>query len=180
MKCLLFLLLTGSLGLFGGPAQTSAQTSAQAPASAPTPDRQQLRVWQGRYPHHDVRGPRGRVQKISFFKLPALRKPLAEMLGEDFLDGVEQGNYLEEPIELFGDYLLVRLYPNLRRIEDEHRLIIVVPLEGTALHAVYYQEVTGADGQRDIQTDWRHSFGTSLDDLPESLKTRLATIMGLP
>ncbi len=176
MKRLLSLLLVGSLGLFGGLEQISAQT----PASAQTSDRQQLRVWQGRYPHHDVRGPRGRVQKTSFFKLPAVRKPLTDLLGEEFLDGVEQGHYLEEPIELFGDYLLVRLYPNLRRIEDEHRLIIVVPLEGTALHAVYYREVVGADGQRDIQTDWRHSSGTSLDDLPESLKTRLATIMGLP
>ncbi len=176
MKHLLFLLLVGSLGLSSNPVQTSAQT----PAAAPTSDRQQLRVWQGRYPHHDVRGPRGRVQKTSFFKLPAVRKPLTDLLGEEFLDGVEQGNYLEEPIELVGDYLLVRLYPNLRRIEDEHRLIIVVPLQGTALHAVYYQEVVGADGQRDIQTDWRHSPGTSLDDLPKSLKISLATMMGFP
>jgi hypothetical protein len=180
MKRLLSLLLVGSLGLFGSLVPTSAQTPAQAPPSAPTSDRQPLRVWQGRYPHHEVRGPRGRVQKISFFKLPALRKPLADLLGQDFLDGVEQGNYLEEPIELVGDYLVIRLYPNLRRMEDEHRLIIVVPLEGTALHAVYYQEVTGAGGQRDIQTDWRHSPGTSLDNLPKSLKISLATMMGFP
>ncbi len=176
MKRLLSLLLIGSLGLFGGLAQIPAQT----PASAQTPDRQQLRVWQGRYPHHEVRGGRGRVQKISFFKLPAVRKPLADLLGQTFLDAVEQGDYLEEKIELVGDYLVVRLYPNLRRIDDEHRLIIVVPLEGTALHAVYYQEVVGADGQRDIQTDWRHSPGTSLDDLPKSLKISLATMMGFP
>ncbi len=177
MKRLLsLLLLIGSLGLFGGLAQIPAQTPASAQASG----RQQLRVWQGRYPHHDVRGPRGRVQKISFFKLPAVRKPLADLLGQTFLDGVEQGDYLEEKIELVGDYLVVRLYPNLRRIDDEHRLIIVVPLEGAALHAVYYQEVVGADGQRDIQTDWRHSPGTSLDDLPKSLKISLATMMGFP
>ncbi|WP_058866691.1 hypothetical protein [Chloracidobacterium thermophilum] len=176
MKYLLSLLLIGSLGLCGGLVPTSAQT----PASAQAPDRQQLRVWQGRYPHHEVRGPRGRVQKTSFFKLPAVRKPLADLLGQDFLDGVEQGNYLEEPIELVGDYLVVRLYPNLRRMDDEHRLIIVVPLEGTALHAVYYQEVIGTDGQRDIQTDWRHSPGTSLDNLPKSLKISLATMMGFP
>ncbi|QUW00394.1 hypothetical protein J8C02_02510 [Chloracidobacterium sp. MS 40/45] len=166
MRFLLSLLLTGSLGLSGGPAQT--------------PDREQLRAWQGRYPHHDVKGPRGRVQKTSFFRLPAVRKPLADLLGQDFLDGVEQGDYLEEPIELVGDYLVVRLYPNLRRIDNEHRLIIVVPLEGTALHAVYYQEVIGAGGQRDIQTDWRHSPGTSLDNLPKSLKISLATMMGFP
>jgi len=166
MRVLLSLLLTGILGLSGGPAQM--------------PDRSQLRVWQGRYPHHDVKGPRGRVQKTSFFRLPVVHKPLADLLGQEFLDGVEQGDYLEEPIELIGDYLVVRLYPDLRRVENEWRLIIVVPLATMALHAVYYREVAGPDGQRDIMTDWRHTPDTSLDDLPESLKTSLATMMGVP
>ncbi|MCS7080161.1 MAG: hypothetical protein NZ585_08935 [Chloracidobacterium sp.] len=147
---------------------------------AQTGDRALLRVWQGRYPHHEVKGSRGRVQRISFFKLPAIRGPLAELLGQAFLASVEADDYLEEKIELVGDYLVLRLYPNGHRIDDERRLIIVVPLQNTDLHAVYYQEVVRSDGRREVLQDWKHSPGRSLDDLPKSLKISLATMMGLP
>ncbi|MFQ3581408.1 MAG: hypothetical protein SNJ67_06585 [Chloracidobacterium sp.] len=149
-------------------------------AQAQVVDRAALRDWQGRYPHHEVKGPRGRKQTVSFFKLPAVRGPLADLLGPPFLDGVEEGDYLEEKIELIGDYLVIRLYPNLRRIEDERNLIIIVPLGNPGLHAVYYQQEPTPDGQLSIQTDWKHSAGTSLDDLPKSLKVALATMMGFP
>lgn len=143
-------------------------------------DRAQLRAWQGRYPHHKVKGPRGRMQETSFFKLPSVRKPLADLLGPALLEAVEAGDYLEEKIELVGDHLVLRLIPNPHRIDDERRLIIVVPLTNNDLYAVYYREDVGADGRRNVQTEWKHGPGKSPDDLPKSLQTTLATMMGLP
>lgn len=143
-------------------------------------DRAQLRAWQGRHPHHTVRGPRGRRQETSFFKLPSVGDPLAALLGPAFLEAVEAGDYLEEKIELVGDHLVLRLIPNPHRTDDERRLIIIVPLTNNDLHAVYFREESGADGRRNVQTEWKHSPGKSLDDLPKSLKITLATMMGLP
>ncbi len=155
-----------------------------APASlagwAQTADRTELRAWQGRYPHHEVAGRQGRMKKESFFMLPSVREPLASLLGPDFLAGVEEGDYLEKRIELIGDFLVIQLFPNPRRIDDERRLIIIVPLASADLHAVYYQEDFGDDARRQVMLDWKHSPGKSLDDLPKSLKASLATIMGLP
>ncbi|OYT71601.1 MAG: hypothetical protein CFK52_07610 [Chloracidobacterium sp. CP2_5A] len=92
------------------------------------------------------------------------------MLGQAFLDGVGEGDCLDERIDLAGECLMTWLYPNLRRIDAERRLRIIVPLESSGLRAVYYQEVIGDGGRRDVKMDWKRSPGKSPDDLPKSLK----------